>query len=64
MIKNNDLSVEIFAKKDEKLDLRCSNCGKKLCEIEKNQANSSRNVQYFLSVKCCRCGKVNYFGLK
>ena len=63
-MKNYDISVEILAKKGEKLDLRCSNCGKKLCEIEKNQANSSKNVQTFLSVRCCRCGKDNYFGIK
>lgn len=64
MIKNYELSVEILAKKGEKLDLRCSNCGKKLCDIEKNQANSSKNVQTFLSIKCCRCGKINNFGIK
>lgn len=64
MVTNYDMSVEVFAKKGENVDLRCTNCGKKLCEIEKSQVGTGKKDHYFLSIKCDRCKKINVYSIK
>lgn len=61
MLKKVEKTAEITAKKDVVLDVRCENCGKKLCEIGKK---SAKTADFLLKIKCTRCSALNSYNLK
>lgn len=60
MVKQKEMVVEIVAEKGEEVDIRCTNCGKKLQTVEK----TTKNAGIIITTKCTRCYKFSRFIIK
>ena len=66
MVKEPKINA-IITKKEDKREVRCGYCGKKLLEFEKNIPKNSKkaltNAQKYaiITVKCSRCAYTNSF---